>query len=163
MGWFGNSYERELLKIIKQIGFRVICVHDDKGGSPSFAYSVGFPDLIGQPEVIVFGLPFEIMGHMIGTLSDQCRAGLHMEDGMAVEGLLEGHVCIPRAVKPEHIVTDYFNSAMWYQQRQTGTDMAAAFQIVWPSAKTGLFPWDAGCADEVRALQPALYEQGPSA
>jgi hypothetical protein len=101
-----------------------------------------------------------MMAHMIGTLSDECRAGLRMEDGKPIEGLLEGHVCIPRAVKPEHIVIDYFNSAMWYQRRQTGTDMTEAFQIVWPGAKTGLFPWDAGCADEVRALQPALYESG---
>lgn len=160
MGWFGNSYERDLLKAIKQLGFRVTAVDGGKSGDPSFAYSVGFPDLLGQPEVIVFGLPLKMMGQMIGMLSDQCRAGLHMEDRMKIEGILGGHVCVLRAVKPENIVIDYFNSAMWYQQRQTGTDMTEAFQLVWPGAKTGLFPWDEGCADEVRALQPALYESG---
>jgi len=160
MGWFRKSEEEQLLKAIKQIGFRVTGVGDSKNGSPSFAYSTGFPDLFGQPEVIVFGLPIQGMATMIGRLSDQCRDGLHMNDGLQVTGLLPNHPCILRAVKPENIVGDYFHFAMWYRQRQTGTDMTEAFQIIWPGAKTGLFPWDAGCSDEVRALQPALYETG---
>ena len=158
MGWFRKSEEQQLLTAIEKIGFRVTGVHDRKGGSPSFAYSTGFPDMLGQPEVIVFGLPINGMAEMIGELADQCRAGLRMTDRVRVEGLLQNHVCTLRAVKPENIVDDHFHFAMWYRQRQTGTDMAEAFQIVWPGAKTGLFPWDAGCTDEVRALQPPLYE-----
>lgn len=160
LGWFRKSEEQQLLKAIDQIGFRVTSVYDDKDSTPGFAYSTGFPDLLGQPEVIVFGLPVQGMAIMIGELSALCRDGLRMTDGLQVAGLLQNHVCTLRSVTPENIVGDYFHFAMWYQQRQTGTPMTEAFQIVWPGAKTGLFPWDAGCSDEVRVLQPALYESG---
>jgi len=160
MGWFWKSEEQQLLEAIDKIGFRVTGVYDRKSGTPSFAYSTGFPDLIGQPEVIAFGQPIQGMSIMIGHLSDLCRDGLRMTDGLQVPGLLQNHACTLRSVKPENIVGDYFHFAMWYQQRQTGTAMTEAFQIVWPGAKSGLFPWDAGCAEEVRALQPALYESG---
>lgn len=160
MGWFRKSEEEQLLKAIEQIGFRVTGVDDSKCSNPSFAYSTGFPELFGQPDVIVFGLPMQGMAVMIGKLSDLCCDGLRMTDGLQVAGLLQNHICTLRAVKPDNIVDDYFHFAMWYRQRQTGTDMTEAFQIVWPGAKNGLFPWDAGCTDEVRALQPALYESG---
>lgn len=160
LGWFRKSEEQQLLKAIEKIGFRVTHVYDDQGGSPGFSYSTGFPDLLGQPEVIVFGLPGDLMTMMIGQLSDLCRDGLRMADGLRFTGLLENHACTFRAVRPENIVGDYFHFAMWYQQRQTGRPMTEAFQIVWPGAKTGLFPWEPGCADKVRAAQPALYEPG---
>ncbi len=159
LGWFRKSEEQQLLKAIDQIGFRVTHVYDPKHDSPSFSYTTGFPDLLGQPEVILFGLPMDMMTMMLGELSDLCRdGGLRMADGLQVAGLLQNHVCTLRAVKRENIVGDYFHFAMWYQKRQAGTDMTEAFQLVWPGAKTGLFPWEAGCTDEVRALQPALYE-----
>lgn len=163
MGWFGNSEEKQLLKAVERIGFRVTAVGASRKGDPAFAYSTGFPDTLGQPEVIVFGLPVEGMAAMIGELFDQCRAGLRLADGMEVTGLLGGHACVMRAVKPENITGEYFHFAMWYRQRQSGLAMTEAFQIVWPGAKSGLFPWDPGCSDEVRLLQPALYDSGANA
>src|SRR3954468_14268354 len=102
MGWFGNSEERQLLKAIDKIGFRVTAVGESREGDPAFAYSTGFPDTLGQPEVITFGLPVEGMAVMIGGLFDQCQAGLRLADGVAVDGLLGGHACVLRAVKPDN-------------------------------------------------------------
>lgn len=158
MGWFRKSEEQQLLKAIDQIGFRVTAVGESGEGDPPFAYSTGFRKTLGQPEVIVFGLPEQGMAIMIGQLFDQCRSGLRLADGLQVTGLLGGHACVLRAVKSENITDEYFHFAMWYQERQSGSAMTEAFQIVWPGSQTGLFPWDPGCSDAVRLLQPALYE-----
>lgn len=32
-----------------------------------------------------------------------------------------------------------------------------AYQVFWPGAVQGLFPWESECVDEVRELQPLLY------
>jgi len=152
-----SAYEQSILDNVERTGCHITLVFDPE--HPNFAYSVGFPDTVGQPEVIVFGLSNEIMGFMINETLRRCRAGLALADGVRVEGLLEGHICIVRAIGAENIDRDHFNSAMWYQRRRSGTEMAEAFQIVWPGASDGLFPWDAGCADIVREAQPALYER----
>jgi len=33
-----------------------------------------------------------------------------------------------------------------------------AFQVVWPGAQQGFYPWDEGCDLYVIDYQPALYE-----
>jgi hypothetical protein len=71
--------------------------------------------------------------------------------------LLVGHRCVVRLVAPENLILEYFNSAQWHCRRQSGAEMTAAFQIVWPGAQDRLFPWDEGSSDIVRDLQPALY------
>jgi hypothetical protein len=159
MGWFRKTEEQQLLKAIDQVGFRVTAVGEGED-EPGFAYSTGFAETLGQPEVIVFGLPDQGMGTMIGALFDQCRAGLRLADGLEIAGLLGGHSCVLRAVKPDNIAAKYFQLAMWYHERQFGTAMTAAFQIVWPGSQSGLFPWDPDCSEAVRLLQPALYDTG---
>lgn len=154
-----TRYEREILQNVEEHGCHITLVFDPDGNDPSYAYSAGFPKTVGQPDLIVFGLPNEVMQFMINETLDQCREGLQLKDWTRIEGLLEGHHCIARAVTPHHIVRDYFNSAMWLRDR-LGGEMNEAIQIVWPGSVNGLFPWDSGCADEVRACQPALYEGG---
>jgi len=153
-----TEYEQSILDNVERTGCHVTVVFDPEDNDPGFAYSVGFSDTVGQPEVIVFGLPTEMMGFMINETLRKCRSGMHMADGAVVEGLLKGHVCVTRTVAPENIDRDHFNSAMWYQRR-SGAQMSEAFQIVWPGARDGLFPWDEGCSESVREAQPALYKR----
>jgi hypothetical protein len=153
----GFSYEQDIVDNVERAGCHITTVFDPDGVDPSFAYSVGFPQTVKQPDVIVFGLPHEIMSHMINAMLDQCRSVFRMADFKHVEGLLEGHHCVLRAVQSQFIVPDFFNSAMWFNLRQTGEEMTNAFQLVWPGAIDGLFPWEPGSSQEVREYQPALY------
>jgi len=155
-----TDYEREILKNVAEHGCHIRVVFDPEGDSPSHAYSAGVPETVGQPEVILFGLPNNVMHFMVNETLDQCREGLRLENGIEIEGLLDGHRCIARGVNPAFIVRDYFNSAMWLRRRLADEEPTRAFQIVWPGAIDGLFPWDPDCADDVRRLQPALYEGG---
>ncbi|HMI20176.1 MAG TPA: DUF4262 domain-containing protein [Sphingomonas sp.] len=154
-----TAYEQSILDNIERTGCHITMVFDPEGQDPNFAYSVGFPDTVGQPEVIVFGLSNDMMGFMVNETLRLCRDGLRLADGTSIDGLLQGHLCVARKVAAENIDRDHFNSAMWYQRRRSGIEMSEAFQIVWPGARDGLFPWDAGCADSVREAQPPLYER----
>ncbi|WP_235890464.1 DUF4262 domain-containing protein [Sandaracinobacter neustonicus] len=152
-----NSFERGIIQNVRTHGCQVNCIFDPEDSDPGFAYSIGFWETVQQPEVIVFGLYGKVMASMVEDMFRLCKEGLKLSDGLAIDGLLEGHTVIARTVSPEKIVPEFFNSAIWYHRRVTGQPLAAAMQLVWPGVADGLFPWDAGCDENVRRLQPALY------
>jgi hypothetical protein len=151
-----SDFERTIVANVREHGCHINFVSDPERNQPDFAYSVGFPETLGQPEVIVFGLPVEVMQFMINETFRKCQAGFRLEDGIELDGLLDGHICVVGAVSPDYITPDYFNSAIWFRRYTTGEEMDAAAQIIWPGVDDGLFPWDDGCADIVRNLQPCL-------
>lgn len=153
------EYERKIIANGREHGCHITCVFDPDSDTPAFAYSVGFPETVGQPEVIIFGLSMDIMQFMINETLRKCREGFRLEDGIEFDGLLEGHVCIPCAIPATNISREYFNSAMWFRQLTTGEEMTEAFQIVWPGAEDGLFPWDEKSSDAVRAMQICLFAE----
>ncbi len=158
-----SDYEQDILENVARSGCHITVVIDPDQQDPPFAYSAGFPETAGQPEVIVFGLSTEMMTFMINKTLDQCEAGLVLSDGVEIEGLLRGHKVIAREVAARFIIRDYLASAIWYERHQTGRALERVIQLVWPGALDGLFPWDKGCDQQVRDLQPALYVAGGDA
>ncbi|RYY26853.1 MAG: DUF4262 domain-containing protein [Sphingomonadales bacterium] len=155
-----NSFEKTLVNNVRKHGCHINIVSPDEGDdAPSFAYSVGFPETVGQPEVIVFGLPSDLKGAMINEALRMCRDGLQLADGAEIDGLLAGHAVIARDVADAFLVPEYFNSALWYA-RHKGREPMRAVQLVWPDPEDGLFPWQTGFSELARGWQPELYEQG---
>lgn len=160
-----EDLKERILSNIEEFGCHITCVappddeefDDEDEGDERFAYSVGFPLTVSQPEVIVFGFSPKLSASVINGVLDQAREGLVLDDWIEVDGLLEGHRCVLREVEPDHLVPYYFNSALWFAQETTDAAMPRALQIVWPDAEWGLFPWQRGCPDAVRELQPPLY------
>ena len=153
-----NDYERKILDNIDEHGWFCTSVFDPNGDEPSFAYSIGFSRTFGGPEFIVFGLGAELMHSMLWDTFRQLQDGKQAEDESCWSGLLDGFDCISRSVHPSNIVQDWFNSAMWFWsdiERRTG--LPAAMQLVWPSSKSGRFPWEPDCEQDVRDLQPTLW------
>ena len=151
-----DAHERKILDNIRDHGCHVMSVFDSEGELPDFTYSIGFPATVGQPEVLVYGLPGELAKSMVNETLAQCRAGLELENGTRIDGLLEGFACIVREIPAERIDAEHFGAAMWFEHYRTGGTMTQAFQIVWPGALHGLFPWQPGA--NLDELQPALYE-----
>ncbi|WP_230772599.1 DUF4262 domain-containing protein [Sphingomonas sp. Leaf4] len=151
-----NTHEHHILENIQTHGCHVMSVFDPKGELPDFTYSIGFPATVGQPEVIVYGLPGKLAHSMVNETLTQCRAGLILADGIRIDGLLEGFACIVREILADRIDAEHFGSAMWFEHYRTGGRMTQAFQIVWPGARHGLFPWEASA--DLAEIQPALYE-----
>jgi hypothetical protein len=158
--WTLNRHERKMLADIDKFGCQVLTVFDPDGLKPSFAYSIGFTRTVGQGEVIVFGLNHDLMASMVNETLAQCRDGLELGDGKRISGLLEGFDTIARKIPPENIKLENFNSAIWFHRREFRSELALAYQIVWPGAQQGLFPWEDGCDPYVIDMQPPLYEQG---
>ena len=153
-----SEFEQRIVANVEQYGCHVMHVFDPDGVEEAFSYSIGFPVSVSQPEVIAFGLSSKLMHSMINELHRQCRDGLRMENGLRVADLIEGYDCELRVVRPERIIADYFGSGMWFHRHRTGQAMTEAFQIVWPGAASGLFPWDEAASQDVVDAQPALYE-----
>ncbi|APG62970.1 hypothetical protein LPB140_09405 [Sphingorhabdus lutea] len=152
-----KEYEEKLLFNIQEYGCQTTTVFGPHETLPDFTYSIGFAQSVGQAEIITFGLTHEIMGAMINEVLDQCKNGLVLKDGIMLDGLLDNHKVAVKAVHPTNIIPAFFNSAIWYQKEHMNQDMDAAFQLVWPGSKDGLFPWEDGCANDVINFQPPLY------
>lgn len=170
--WDDFQDEQQILENIEEFGCHITIVappeegdedfiaemdQDDDDEDETFAYSVGFPRTVGQPDVIVFGFSTELSAAVINGVLGMCREGFVMEDWKEVDGLLKGHRCILREVEPEYLDPYYFNSAIWFSEHEMDTKFTRAIQIVWPGVDDGLYPWDKGCSDAVRDLQTPLY------
>ncbi len=153
-----KDYEQEIVDYVESDGCFVTGVFDPEGDESNFSYSVGFPKSLGQSEVIVFGLTHSLMQQMISAIWKACNDGARLSEGAKFSGILDGFDVVTRLVDVKRIVPEFFNSAMWFHRREFGTEMAEAYQIVWPGAKQGLFPWEPGCDPYVIECQPALYE-----
>lgn len=150
--------EQKCVDDIAEHGCHVIKVFDNEGDLPDFAYSVGLPVSVGQPEVLVYGLRLELMHSMINGIYRQCAEGLLLVDGLRIQGLIEGHDCIARRCIDLNAIEEHLGWALWYHHSQRDQEVEEFYQIVWPGAVDGLFPWEEGASQDVIDLQPALYE-----
>ncbi|HUD93717.1 DUF4262 domain-containing protein [Sphingobium sp.] len=152
-----TDYEMRIIANIGNHGCHVVSVFDPQDDAQSFAYSVGFWESVGQPEVIILGLPSQMGAFAINEAYRQCEAGLQLVDGLRIESLFEGYAvtCMARAVDSQYIIPDYLNSALWYHNLRTGKSLDVAYQLVW--TYEGLWPWDEGAPVELLEDQPLLY------
>ncbi|MEO0498077.1 MAG: DUF4262 domain-containing protein [Pseudomonadota bacterium] len=152
-----SEYDQELLANVEKHGWQFTFVFDPDGVEPDFAYSVGFTSSLNAPEFIVFGLPQEVMSHMLWEIYRQIQTGTSPSDGMRWENLLEGFDCISRKAVHPGVHSQYLISADWFWREQGKEGNPDVFQIVWPGARDGLFPWDDGCHQDVIDAQPSLW------
>jgi hypothetical protein len=152
-----SDYERRILESIDDYGWFCVGVGGDK--APAFSYSVGFPRSIKCPEFIVFGQSHKLMHSMLGGIFRQIRDGVtEPSEGQRWSDLIEGYDCVSRWVHPSQIERGYFNSAIWYARHMgQDRDSVRAYQLFWPGVGDKVFPWENGCAQAVRDLQPLLY------
>lgn len=155
-----TEYEETILANVNEYGCHVTTVFDPDGNEPSFSYSTGFTQTVCQPEVIVFGLEPNLMGSIINSALNQCKSGVDLTNFARISGLLDGFDVIARTIPEARIERNYFNSAMWFHDREFGKKLQDVVQLVWPSSTTGLFPWDEGCHESVIEAQPVLYAAG---
>ena len=134
---------------IDAYGWHLIKVAPDVEG-PGFAYSIGLHESFGHAEVIIFGLPLDVMHTMINTVGEEVRRGIGFGDGSVSDEVLEGRPVRFRAVRPVHFGEFVGQAAEYY-----GLDGFAVLQCYWPDT-SGRFPWQPGCSRIVVESQPSL-------
>lgn len=152
-----TDYEQKLFSVVEEHGWQFTFVFDPEGLTPDFGYSVGFSTSLKAPEFIVFGLPRELMSSMLWEIYRQIENGASPFDGMRWKDLLEGFDCISRRATHKDLHSEFTVSANWFWQENGNAGNPEVYQIVWPGARQGLFPWDDGCAQEVIDAQPSLW------
>ena len=156
-----DAAERKVIDDVREHGCQVMRILGD-GDQPEFSYSIGLPVSVGQPEVIIFGLNPDLRHSMINDVRRLCADGLTLADGVRIGDLLEGFDCIARRITDRETIKAHFGWAIWYHRCLHGAEVSEAFQIVWPGAQDGQFPWEPNCHPDVIALQPALYDMTPA-
>lgn len=144
-----DDLEADVLRNIREHGCHVMLIAPDDEGS-GFAYSIGL-----DPELIVVGLPIELMHSMVNALGSRMRDGERAEPGQPVYGLLEAATCTVLEMERRRY-KEYLGYALWYHR---GPDFRT-LQIVWPSKVSGRFPWEPG-GEGIRDRQPLLGPYSP--
>ena len=154
-----SEYEKALFANVEEHGWQFTYVFDPDGKTPDFGYSVGFTQSLDAPEFIIFGLPKDMISSMLWTTFRQMQDGARPSDGQHWSGLLEGFDCISRRACHPDLFTEYAVSAQWFWSQTGNAGHPEVYQLVWPGAKDGLFPWEDGCAQSVIDAQPALWQR----
>ena len=79
---------------------------------------------------------------------------------MRVADLIEGFDCVIRKAVHPMTWTENTLSANWFWRQSGNEGNPEVYQIVWPGAQQGLFPWEEDCDQFVIDVQPHLWEKG---
>ncbi|WP_337186897.1 DUF4262 domain-containing protein [Phenylobacterium sp.] len=148
---------RDIDARIRRHGWMAMYVGDYRT-SPTWAYSIGFEERLGRPEVIVFDVTREDAHSLLWWIYTSVESGdLRMVDGeaWAPEGEVIG---VWRDVHPTQVdaADGWFAAGLERRTRKGKDGGLRAFQLV---VRDGAqkFPWDAGYDERLRHRQPALY------
>jgi Domain of unknown function (DUF4262) len=132
---------------IAEDGFSTLSV----GGTPSFSYTIGLYKSYAHPELIVFGLPPATAAGLLRDIALKAREGTPFNLSEPTDKLLAD--CDVLFVEvPKSAFAQYALSAVRYY----GEEEFPSFQVVWPSAFDGHYPWDSDADPEFVAIQPVL-------
>ncbi|WP_396127172.1 DUF4262 domain-containing protein [Edaphobacter bradus] len=151
-----TEHERDVLQRLEATGWFVNKIAEDSEG-PGFAYSFGLYERYQHPEIIIFGLPPDIMHRLINDIGKRVSGGMRYGDGDQSHDLLEDYSCVFRRVNPLR----YRETLTWTMWFYESSDFPA-LQLFWPD-KAHRFPWDPGCSEIFRKSQPDMSRSSTSA
>jgi hypothetical protein len=125
---------------------------------PPFAYSIGMWKTLRQPEILVFGLRFELMGYLVnaaGNLAKQTGQALPLHT--RVPDILSGVDIEFRAVAPE-AAADYIHQAERYYRDVHKEGPPPVLQLIYPDQQNR-FPGEPGVHPGLAKQQPLLAER----
>ncbi|MDR5744441.1 DUF4262 domain-containing protein [Caballeronia sp. LZ029] len=122
-----------------------------KPPTPGFAYTVGLETTYGQPELIIFGLPYDVAHGVLNDIAARIKNdGFAPKDGDSDDQTLRGNRVFFRAV-PASVIGKHLRIAHVLRED------VSALQIIWPDP-FGKFPWEDGADLRYAYAQPLLYE-----
>lgn len=144
--------EQLISQNIKEHGYHIGVVDGDDY-LPSFAFSIGLYKTYNHPEVILFGLPKEIMQVALNTICQNVQKKQVYSIGTEYNDLLNKYPVQFVEVQKEN----YFNYLDYCKYFYNDTDNFPALQLIWTDKK-GHFPWDKAFDEEWKFNQPLLNQ-----
>ena len=142
--------KENILKHVETYGCHLALLESD-GYLPAFAYSIGLFENYQHPELIVFGMPTEVMGIILNYLRDEIKSGKSFVTGQTYEDVLEGYEVQFLEVNKDNY-PEYFGYGAWYYNNSFDFP---ALQLVWPD-KEAKWPWEEGFNEKWKFKQPLL-------
>lgn len=142
-----NASDAKVIADVTRVGWHVILVPDDTTG-PGFAFTIGLYKNYQHPEVIMLGLPHEVMHAVLNLIGKAVKDGHRFAPGHRSRAFFDGHDCAFVGF-PARAYEDFLGYARWFYEG----DGFPALQCVWPDA-SGRFPWEPGASVAARAKQP---------
>jgi hypothetical protein len=125
---------------------------------PRYAYTIGFEDHFGFPELCLFGLAPVACQGLFSLVADALAGGTELPIGAAFVGLLEGdQPCALLPVDAASSVALFPSLAEHHVLAGQAADDYRMVQLAWPDG-SGVLPWEPGFAQALAPVQPLLGE-----
>ncbi|PSJ38861.1 hypothetical protein C7I55_16165 [Sphingomonas deserti] len=125
--------------------------------APSYLVTYGFFATYGLPEIIVFGDKFmlDTLLRLYNEMIDALENLISFRDDQHWPMKCDGHHVVGRFVEASNVTADRFGDAQFCHQLAGISKPIPAYQLFWPD-ENGRFPWERGCSEVCRSLQPLL-------
>jgi len=148
--------DRLIIRDVNTVGWHIALV-PPAGGHHGWAFSVGFVQTFDHPEVVIFGLPDDVLRALLDTIGQHLRAGRAFRDGHEDASLAPPFRFVFRAVdsawQPAVLPV-----ASWFYRDRSFTSV----QLFWPDRSHRL-PWEADFDPDLSGHQPLLFHGDASA
>ena len=118
---------------------------------PGYAYSIGFPEAFGFPEVVVLGLTPSTANDLVAVVADLLRGGTEIPVGVELQGVLDGELRCMFLPLDDDVAHAMLPTARAWRK-------GAAFpavQMLWPD-RNGFLPTEPGFDRRLAAAQPVI-------
>lgn len=150
--WHGRDVDRR----IRKHGWTAIYV-GDYASSPTWTYTIGLKETLGQAEVVIFDIPQASANELLWTIFDEMKQGkLVPEDGKPWHPEEWDARFVWRKVDPSQVESADGWFTLAAMRRCLVKEEAPVFQLVLADENQRL-PWEPGYNEALRVRQPALY------
>lgn len=118
---------------------------------PGYAYTIGFPEAFGFPEVVLFGLTPVAASGLAGLVADLLRGGTEIPLGVELTGLFDNDLrCVFAPVDVGEWAALFGVAVAW--RRGAPFDVV---QLLWPD-RNGFLPTEPGFDRRIASAQPVI-------
>jgi hypothetical protein len=129
----------------------VVARGDTDPPMPGYCYTIGLPEMLGFPDIVVFGLTPVAASGLIGMVVDLLAAGTEIPIGVEVTGLYDGGLRATFAsVDVDQWRALFATGIAW--RRGDEFDLV---QLIWPD-RNGFLPYEAGFDQRMVYAQPVI-------